>query len=373
MAAPRQADLSRTDSVLNSTATPEPVIVRDPDIEGEMQIMISPAALRRVVQELHLDQPRPGEPTNQVSLSGLVQSFRVFVGIDEPNQRSQELLPDVMQGLLARMGFDVGNGEHAAPDRERLTSLAVEDLNRKLAVAPIGRSTMIRIQYSARDPKLAADVATAIATNYIDTRYRGRVETAANASEWLRQHTAELRNELVEAEARLAAFRAKSVVSGRDSTQLQNEIKVLTESIVAAKAVQQKAASRFAIAEERVRREGPMALLNWETGPGADEYLAQVRAIGDMRKEASKLTAFQGPFSTNAARLELEARNLERQLTVEAQIKFANLKMSAEAATRDVSSAEQSLQSLRDDYDRLDATAVQLSAFERAAAASRTV
>jgi uncharacterized protein involved in exopolysaccharide biosynthesis len=72
MAAPRQADLSRTDSVSNPTATPEPTIVRDPDIEGEMQIMISPVSLRRIVQEFNLDKPRPGEAADHVSLSDLL-------------------------------------------------------------------------------------------------------------------------------------------------------------------------------------------------------------------------------------------------------------------------------------------------------------
>jgi succinoglycan biosynthesis transport protein ExoP len=338
-----------------------------------MQIMISPVSLRRIVQEFNLDKPRPGEAADHVSLSDLVQSFRTLVGIEEASKVPQSSLLTFLNGLFARVGIDVGEAKPALPDPERLTNLAVEDLNRKLAVAPIGRSTMIRVQYSARDPKLAADVANAIATNYIDARYRGRIEAVANASEWLRQHTDALRNELVEAEARLAAFRSRSVVGGRDAAQLQNEIRVLTENIVATKAVQQKAASRLAVAEERASREGPMALLNWETGPGGNEYLAQVRAISDMRKEASKLAAVQGPFSSNATRLETEARNLERQLTIEAQTRLANLKMSAEAATRDVTSLEQSLQSLRADYDKLDAKAVQLSAFERAAAASRAV
>ena len=115
MAAPRQPDLSRTDSVLNPTGIPEPVIVRDPDIEGEMQFMISPASLRRVVQELHLDKPRPGEPANPTSVADLIQSFRVLIGIEEPARPDQPSISGWLQRMLAPLGISFGTPEPASP------------------------------------------------------------------------------------------------------------------------------------------------------------------------------------------------------------------------------------------------------------------
>jgi polysaccharide biosynthesis transport protein len=122
-----------------------------------------------------------------------------------------------------------------------------------------------------------------------------------------------------------------------------------------------------------VRSDGPLALLSWDANSGADEYLVQMRAIAEMRRQAIQLSSVQGPSSASAARLESEARNLEHQLTSEALTKLGNLKMNIEAASAEVASLEASFQSSRSDYDRFQAASVQLSALERAAAASRAV
>ena len=59
-------------------------------------------------------------------------------------------------------------------------------------------------------------------------------------------------------------------------------MRLLSERIVAAKAKKQEAAAKFVVAENRVRVNGPLALLNWEGDPGPNQYLAQGRAIGEM-------------------------------------------------------------------------------------------
>ncbi|HQT79364.1 MAG: hypothetical protein B7Z80_27015, partial [Rhodospirillales bacterium 20-64-7] len=372
MAAARYPDLSRTDSVLNPTGTPEPAIVRDPDIEGEMQIMSSPASLRRIVEQLHLDRPRPGDPVRHASLSDLILDFRILIGL-EKQPANPVTWPSFAHSLLARFGINTSAPPVAPPDPERRVSLAVEQLSRKLKVAPIGRSMMVRIEYTASDPKLAAAVATATAQNYIDTRSAERREAAAQASAYLERHTAELRQNVVDAEAQLASFRAKAVVRGRDPAQLKDQMRVLGERIVAARAAQEKAASRLAAAENRVTQDGPLALLDWEVGPGPDEYLTQMRAISDMRRDAAKISAVQGPFSANAARLEAEARSLEKHLKIEAQTRLVNLRMSVDAANREVAALEASLQGMRADYDWLDAASTQLSAYQNAVLGARKV
>jgi capsular exopolysaccharide synthesis family protein len=122
-----------------------------------------------------------------------------------------------------------------------------------------------------------------------------------------------------------------------------------------------------------VRADGPLALLSWDANTVSDEYLVQMRAVADMHREAARLSAVQGPFSANAARLETEAHNLEHQLTTEALTKLGNLKMNVEAASAEVSSLEATFQSARSDYDQFQVASVQLSALERAAAAGRAV
>ena len=373
MAAPRQPDLSRTDSVLNGTPTPEPQIVRDPDIEGEVEIMSSPATLQHVVEDLDLAGASNKEITNSPSVYDLLKDVRVLTGLEQADPAHPVSLAGLYHQVLAK--FRIGRPElpDQGPDIARRTELATEMLARNLKVAPIGRSTMVKIDFTSNDPRTAAKVASAIAMHYIDARNQIRVDAANQASDWLRDHTAELRANLVDAETRLAQFRARMRIDGRDPLQLEGDMKALGDRIVAAKADQAKAAMRLSVAEDRVRREGPLGLLSWDAGPGADEFLTQSRAIADMRRDAAKMSTTVGAFNPNVARLEAEAKTLETKMNSEAQTKLANLRMSSDAAAKEVASLEKGLQGMRVDYDRLEAASVQLTALQQAAAAARTV
>lgn len=232
---------------------------------------------------------------------------------------------------------------------------------------------MVKIDVTAKDPVMAGRIATAVADHYIQARSQIRAAAAHEASEWLGRHSQELQTELVTAETRLAGFRARAQVDGRDPLQLESDMKILGDRIVAARAEQAKAVSRLQVAEDRSRREGPIGLLSWEAAPGADEYLAQARAIAELRKEAAKLSAVAGSFNGNVAHIEAEAKTLEAKLNSQAQNRLGNLRMTADAAGKEVASLETSLQAKRAAYDRLQSNGVQLSSLEQAAVAARTV
>ena len=373
MAAPRQPDLTRIDSVLSTPGVPEAVTSAIPDIDGEIEMMTSPQSLGKVVQTLHLDKPQPSETLHPVSLSDALQSVRALLRIDDATQEGTVPFRTIIARLLAHVGFDTTSKTATPDDAELLKALAVQRLNSRLKVGSIGRSTMVRIEYSAPTPQLAADVANAVARNYILMRFRARIEAVSRASVWLEQQTGELRSNVIQSEAQLEEFRAKINVHGLDAIQLQNEMRAISDRLIVARADLQKARSKLAVAEARVRADGPLALLSWDANSGANEYLVQMRAVAEMRRQAIQLSSVQGPVSANAARLESEARKLEHQLTTEALTKLGNLKMNIEAASAEVASLQASFQSSRLDYDRFQAASVQLSALERAAAASQVV
>ena len=372
MAAPRQADLSRTDSTASADGDPAQGTPREPDIEGEIEIITSPASLRRVVQQLHLDTVTPD--ASHASLSDLVKSLRVLLGVDQQNPADHPVsLQSLAHELLARVGIEAGIPSVMPPDPERLLDLAVKRLNRGLQVERVGRSTVVRIQYSGPEPVLTKNVAAALAQNYFDTRDRERTEAGANASSWLRQRAAELQNEVLESSARLAALRSDAITHGLDAEQLKDQIEVLSEQVVTAKVKEQETANQYSVAQNRVRVSGPVAILNWENSAGPNEYLAQERAISEMRKDAAQMAATRGPFNPNTTRLESEARTLEQELTIAGQTKLANLKLSVDAASGEVTALEGSLRSLRNDYDSLEKRSLTLKAFEQSATASRDV
>jgi uncharacterized protein involved in exopolysaccharide biosynthesis len=242
MAAPRQPDLSRTD-VLNGSNTPEPVIVRDPDIEDEIELMSAPAAVQRVVRELDLDGPSNTEISDRPSVYDLLQQVRIVTGLEQGDPAHPVTAESLWRQIRQRIGLDGSDsGAPVAPSARR-TDLASEIVIRNLKVAPIGRSTMVKIDLTAKSPGQAARVATAIAENYIRSRSQIRADAAGRASAWLRAHTAELRANLVDVEARLARFRVDAQLDGRSALQIEGDMKTLGDRIIVAQADQAKAST----------------------------------------------------------------------------------------------------------------------------------
>lgn len=82
-------------------------------------------------------------------------------------------------------------------------------------------SSIAQVAFSAGDPVLAARVANAFAKSYVDTVLDLRVEPTRQASAWFEQQLKGLRDNVEQAERRLAAFRQEHGISAleeRDDT-----------------------------------------------------------------------------------------------------------------------------------------------------------
>ena len=145
MAAPRQADLSRTDAIAEPGGNSASLVTREPDIEGEIQIITSPAALRHVVHQLNLDKAVSDRRT-QTSVSDLVRGARVLLGLEQQSTTDPVSIRSLVLGLFARAGIDLGASAKRPLDPEQLTDMAVEVLRRGILVERVGRSTVVRIQ-----------------------------------------------------------------------------------------------------------------------------------------------------------------------------------------------------------------------------------
>jgi|CXWL01.1.fsa_nt_gi chain length determinant protein EpsF len=83
-------------------------------------------------------------------------------------------------------------------------------LAQKLEVKPSRESDVINISFTAEDPAFAALIANAFAQAYINTNLELKVEPAKQYAQWFQLRAKELRAELEQTQARLAAFQKKS-------------------------------------------------------------------------------------------------------------------------------------------------------------------
>jgi capsular exopolysaccharide synthesis family protein len=115
--------------------------VREPrqaelDIDGEIQLITSPAALRRVVHELKLEQRREFEHALHGDGTGLAVRLR-----------------------SALFG---NSGGAAKPDP---ADIIARELSGHLKLERVGRSALVNVAYTAAEPAFAAEIANAVAGN----------------------------------------------------------------------------------------------------------------------------------------------------------------------------------------------------------------
>lgn len=184
------------------------------------------------------------------------------------------------------------SGEQS-PEAEQREAL-VNRVEKRLRVEPIRNSQLVKIGFEAHDPKLAADVANAMAEGYIESTLDARVQVTRKASDWLGRRLEELKAKLGESEEAL-----KEYVEDRPVTAFESLPEVLNNPLT------QRLKEAVATAERKVselaERYGPE---HPKMAAARDELAA---ARGSLKQETEKilggLTSEQGkPAGATGAR-----------------------------------------------------------------------
>ncbi|WP_201281628.1 GumC family protein [Methylosinus sp. Ce-a6] len=146
---------------------------------------------------------------------------RVLKSLDLQGNAEFDPLADGM-GLGAKIGVMLGlarDPTKLAPEERML-----EAYFDKLLVLSPTKTRVLQIEFSARDPDLAARAANAIAAFYIDIQREAKRENARDAAQSLSPLLADLRERLAKAEAKVEAFRSRSgLFSGANNVSIATQ------------------------------------------------------------------------------------------------------------------------------------------------------
>lgn len=92
------------------------------------------------------------------------------------------------------------------PPEERV----LKEFYKKLQVYQVEKSRVIAIQFSSKDPKLAARVPTEMAKIYLALQSGAKLDTTNDTAKWLEPEIANLREKVKDAEAKVAEYRSSS-------------------------------------------------------------------------------------------------------------------------------------------------------------------
>jgi polysaccharide biosynthesis transport protein len=124
-----------------------------------------------------------------------------------------------------------------------------EELLKSLIVKPSRESNVIFLQFAAKTPRAAADIANSFADNYITASLELKVDPARRQAGWFDQQVNDLRSALETAQQKLSAYQGQHGVIGNDDSnnRLDTETARLTEisnHMVAAQAAMYDAETR---------------------------------------------------------------------------------------------------------------------------------
>src|ERR1700730_9551248 len=169
-----ESSLTRTGGTGTDTVVP----YDDQAIASQVQLIRSRDLARKVAAKLDLQS----RPEYQKAIAG--GSF--------------------LNDLLARFGLARNPVDSSV--EERVLALYYD----RLQVSTVEKSRVIAIDFSSADPKLAADGANTIASEYIDLQRAAKRDTTADATKYLEAQLADLRSKVKDAEAKVETYRSEN-------------------------------------------------------------------------------------------------------------------------------------------------------------------
>ncbi|WP_183660809.1 exopolysaccharide transport family protein [Phyllobacterium trifolii] len=312
-----------------------------------------------------LDQEGIKSQVELIGSSDLLK--RVIVKLDLA--KNPELSAGAEPSALSRLFGAVGIGNN--PDEETRDDYILQSVRDRLLVYNVAASRVIVIQFSSKDPALAASVANAIADEYVATQQSAKSRANTDAAGWLQPEIADLSQRVKDAEAKVAAYRGSSdLLIGQNNavlaTQQLSELSTELSRVRANRAASEASAQSVRAA---LAKGAPVETLPAVMASPLIQRLRerQVQLNNDIADLSASLLS--GHPRIRALRSQLA--DLNNQIRLEARKVLGSLEAEAETARLRESQLTSSLNELKKQSSKAGEEEVELRALEREATAQR--
>ena len=216
-----QVDLEDT-SVVNK---PRPLYGPTDDpiyFNTQLQILVSPGLMRRVVRTLDLEHNPDFFKGNPAQQQSTWQTLRRMVGLGSKQQETgakpQDQLPLTTTVAQATAREDLNEAKRLAPYVNTILSgLKVEPV--KESRGYYKETSLIDIKYTHTDPQVAFKVVNAIAETYVYSNLEKRTEANSTTGDFLQKRIAELQQQIRTGEERLVNYAKNNQIISLDPNQ----------------------------------------------------------------------------------------------------------------------------------------------------------
>ncbi len=253
----------------------------------------------KIVDEPGLDDAQIGSQiyviSSESNILPVVKSLDLthdpeFVG--SPNEKHEGLT-----GILNRIYRFLGWDEIPLPtgeDNDRLEQRAADAVFQNLTVYREDVPNVINITFSSRDPNRAAQIANALADQYISSALQSKLNSTRVVSQWLQDRMAELKSQTAEAEIAVQNYKtANNIVSTGKGILNSEQLSDLNAQL---------ANARIAVAEAKARLDGASKIAGEKRNEGS--AARNPSGISLNNADILKLRSEYRDVSSRAAELE---------------------------------------------------------------------
>jgi capsular exopolysaccharide synthesis family protein len=231
----QQFTISELQSILREDTTTDTVV------NSQIAIINSRAMADRVAERLQLGDLAEFNPTLRPpgGPAALVNRARsLAAGVVDP------VLPALADALRPEAPDD--------PSPESVRNTIAGIVQDRIQVEVVGRSRVLNISFTGNDPAIAARAANLLAEFYIADQLEAKFDAVRKASVWLENRIAGLRQEVLEAEEKIQAFRAdRGLVQGQFSGLIAERVTRLQTDLLQQRSDLALAEARHAQAQAR--------------------------------------------------------------------------------------------------------------------------
>ncbi|WP_448207200.1 GumC family protein [Azospirillum sp. sgz302134] len=341
----------------------------DAAILSEIEILKSPQVLNRVVEDLNLARHPEFNPPAQEDETLPFVERAVAYGRDLAGRVWGADLPGPIAWMLSHgdeMAQDIRTREaHAALGNDQI----IARIHRKLDVAIVGRSRVIQVRFTAKEPELARNVVDGIVRRYMETRQQMDRDLSTSAISWLQDRINTLRKEVADADQKVEQARLKGgLLKGGTGLMAQNELEQTRLRLAEASANRARSVAQ-ADALERNLKAG-----NWNAigGSIASPVVAQLRAtVAAISTEMAQLSKQYGPRHPRIVELQGRLNEANASLQQEIRREINGVREAAQVAVEQETALKTMIARMEGSYATMQEQAIPLRTLEAEATAKR--
>jgi succinoglycan biosynthesis transport protein ExoP len=241
------------------------------DIQTQIKILQSESLLERVLAKVKTKIPEPTSPSR-------ISAWRRALNLPEPPVADQH-------------------------------EVALRKAAKSLKVRAAGQSRILEITVDSTDPRVAAEFANTLATEFIEQNLESRWKTTEHTSDWLTHQLDDMRIKLERSEDAMQGYaRQAGLMFTSEKTNVSEEkLKQLQQNLSAAQGERITKQSRF----EMATTSPPEALPDVLNDAGLREYQSK---LTELRRQIAELSSTFTPDHPKVKRVQAQLSTMEQAL-----------------------------------------------------------